>query len=153
MTIHSLERTDDARVVSGLLARSVLSYLDDSTGRDKTTLPLKNLFRLLEMYRYDEFSSYRPKQGVLQRQPYTLSRRTTQSCRSGLSSLGEALKAAHKEAFGNQERSEVVDTIERVLTALLGDNGEPTDTPPDATQRDKTVMFLRALSRRVQSAD
>lgn len=66
MTVISRHGGDDTKIVARRFAALAMSYLDDpAKARGRTAkIPLQNIYRLLEMYRYDAFAD-EGRRGVL----------------------------------------------------------------------------------------
>ncbi len=58
MSIMSLQRTGDSGLTYKLFSSLISTYIDsrESTKKSMMLIPLGNIFRLLEMYRYDAFT-------------------------------------------------------------------------------------------------
>lgn len=141
MTIHSRESRVDARVTSGLLARSVLASLGTNE-RGSETDAIGNLVRLLEMYRHEAFSS--PSyQGILERKSLDSIRHFPASHAHSMGLVEAALRKAHTRAFDLRSREEVVDILEGTLRAFS--EGQNIDVAN--LERTKTFLsyFLEAL--------
>lgn len=145
MAIHSLATGSDPKVVCGLLAREALkafsgqvAYTDEAPEYAFFT----NLIRLLELYRYDLFAGLSPK-GILVRQ--RAARRSTQNVADqNMSPVKTALELAHREIFGERPTEEVVEFLQRVLTAVR--DGQPRSDDDVATVR----RFIETFGSRLK---
>jgi hypothetical protein len=114
MAIHSRQSRVDARITSGLLARSVLAYLGNANAGQESDA-LGNMFRLLEMYRHRAFSS--PNyHGILERNPLDVAHHISASHSQSMGIVESALERAHAQAFQAQPRDEVVNILGRSST-------------------------------------
>lgn len=66
MTLISRHGEDDTKIVARRFAMLAMSYLDDPRKAKSRTakIPIQNIYRLLEMYRYDAFAD-EGRRGVL----------------------------------------------------------------------------------------
>jgi len=82
-------------------------------------VPIENLFRLLEMYRYDAFSD-EERPGVLD-----IHSNPAPACEPWHIRIEQALETAKRQVYGERTREEVVAELERVLRWIvsIGDAG------------------------------
>lgn len=129
MAIHSLASGSDPRVVCGVLAREALKAFQHQappSDQSRHYVFFTNLIRLLELYRYDLFSDFRPR-GILVREHSD--RPSGQAATAeNMNAVRDALQAAHRQVFGNQSIEEVVEFLQAVLAAVRdGDDRPPAD--------------------------
>ncbi len=126
------------------LAIRAVALLDDPTGPEDD-VELQNIFRLLEMYRYDEFLDVVPR-GVLE---LDQTGPRARDIRIEGESLKRALDNASETAFPGQPRINVVDTLEGLLAALAQ---KAADRVLDAATAARAKVFFERLASNLQPA-
>lgn len=138
MSIISLRHEDQSDLLCKRFAYLASTYMDapEQVRGSEAEVPLENLFRLLQMFRYNAFAdSARP--GVLALrglvQPEVRIPEQTWHIK-----IEAALAAALKEAFGSAASKE--DAIDEIQSSLrwLATNTDP--PPQDALDRARTFM-------------
>ena len=122
-----------------ILARRAAALLQNpSTANDEVAL--QNIYRLLEMYRYDEFVDVAPR-GVL-----ALEQGSSMVDESDVEAdtLKRALDAAREEAYPGQTKASVVDALEGLVKAIAQQAGEMRDA---ASARNFFELLARNLQR------
>lgn len=121
MSIYTAKRESDPSVMSGILATAALERLDKREKDDRIKRAyLDSLMWLLDMYRFDAFSTPEP-QGILERVP--LSEPGIQPPESGLQRVKNALVAAHQAAYPDLSKDQVVAELKRVFLRVLENHG------------------------------
>jgi len=144
MAIHSLERRSDPRVVCGLLASSVLKRLGHPGKDEDFAVFLRNLIRLLELYRFGTFSEHKHR-GILQRGPLGANKSSDSFSSEAMSAVKDALEQAHKEVFGDQSSEYVANYLTGIFESLeTGQHVEPDDL-------ELARRFLEVLNVRIQA--
>lgn len=121
MSISSSFRVDDSTALAKQFASMTAGYIDNppNTEADPATLvPLENVFRLLEMFRYDAFAD-ESHEGVLAMnapdQMYSL-RVETQPWHV---QIAQALQTALLQAYEGQSKDEAIDELQDGIRELV----------------------------------
>lgn len=117
MALISMYERDNSRTVYRILAESAVKCLDDPQLCTQEKIPLTNLARLLERYRYDAFSDH-VALGVLE--VFRSKNTSSESSRSvrHMEGVIAALEAAHAHVYGNLPKDDLVQTLQAVLSKL-----------------------------------
>jgi hypothetical protein len=130
-----LEQSDGlARRFAFLAAR----YFDEpSEARTPAAkIPLENLFRMLQMFRYDAFSD-EPRGGILELEGFGDPSRTEQHEEGWHLKMQAAIATALAEIFGGASKEDAVTQVQSSLSWLATSND-----PPPQEVRDRTKAFL-----------
>jgi hypothetical protein len=106
-------------------------------------IPLENLFRMLQMFRYDAFSD-EPRSGILELEGFSDQNRAIKGEEFWHQRIQAAISTAVAEVFGATPRDEAVSQIQSALTWLATDKDPP---PVDVRQRSRHFLerFRAAL--------
>lgn len=116
MAIISRLEDDHSDVVCKSYAGQALKFLNDGVpSTAEAGVPLANLFRLLEMYRYDAFQDER-RSGVLALADF--GKPAVSARRPWFVHIKAALDKALLAAFGNAPKDKVVEELQKVLQEL-----------------------------------
>jgi len=145
MTIGYLLQPDQSGQLAKRFAHLASSYLDQPEDAQKlgATIPLENLFRILEMLRYEAFSD-EPSGGIISFESVEspLERQQREAWHTEIrQALGEALTGS----FGEVPRDQAIGQVQSVLRWLASG----TNAPPDATIA-TTRDFLRRFEELLQ---
>lgn len=122
MSIISVYEIDNSSFLCKRFASLATSYFDEPSVA-KTSLaqvPLENLFRILEMYRYDAFSD-ESRIGVLaigDAEDYPTVGHTESTWHTAIK---EALDIAMHDTFGEMSKDQAVSELQEALRSLVGD--------------------------------
>lgn len=130
MTIISSYETDQSTALAKRFAALAAGYLDDpgAAKMEAAKVPLENLFRMFEMYRYDAYAD-ESRRGVL---ALAAPRRRTASQRSSSgwhTSIAMALDKALAVTFSATAKEDAIEALEMSLRRLAsGVNLSPEGT-------------------------
>lgn len=141
MSIVSLRREDQSDVLCKRFAYLTAEYIDapEQARKSEAQVPLENLFRLLQMFRYDAFAdSARPGilalRGIAQPEMHMAEQPWHER-------IEVALSAALLEAFGpNTPKEAAIDEVQSLLR-WLATNGDP----PSIESRCRAKAFMGRL--------
>ena len=142
MSIISVYETDKSDILYKRFASLASTYLDEpETAKTPTAqVPLENLYRLFEMYRYDAFADQN-RSGVL-----AIDKINTISLSSveeeWHTKIKQALSNAISIAYENDQKDEAIDKIETVLKSLA--NKDAVNGDPDLQEQAK-IFFERFI--------
>ena len=142
MSIISLHYQDHSDTLCGRFAMLVSSYLDspEEARKPGAAIPLENLFRVLQMYRYDSFADER-RSGVLALEGIDEMPSLTADDESWHLRIQNAMSSALSSAFGATPKEQAIPQIQSTLRWLATDKEVPST---DVRARAKT--FLELLS-------
>jgi hypothetical protein len=103
---------------------------------------LQNIYRLLEMYRFNAFVGYSPR-GVLEVQE---TRRRPEVNAVDGEALKHALDIAKDAVFPNDNKQDVVLKLEQLVSAVAG------QVTPDPGELQKARQFFREVATALQAA-
>jgi len=106
-------------------------------------IPLENLFRMLQMFRYDAYSD-EPRSGVLELRGLEQQSTATAIDELWHQQIESALKKALAQAFGDTPKGQAIEEIQSVLAWLAIDGVAPPDAAR-ARSRQFLERFLAAL--------
>ena len=144
MSIISTFEVDNSAALAKRFAYLAAGYLESpSTARKESAqVALENLYRLLEMFRYDSFED-ESRRGVLAFEGLESNAKASFRATSWHSSIESALRKSLDEAFGHVQKDVAIDQLQACLRSLV--KGEPLQA--DAAQRAKG--FLSAFETSV----
>jgi hypothetical protein len=116
--------------------------LDNPQAASDDEVSLQNIYRLLEMYRFDSFVAYSPK-GILEGQDL---RRQTDVNASAGTLLKRALDQAKERVFPALDRQHAVELLERTISAIAG------SAPPNPAELQHTKRFFEELATALKPA-
>jgi hypothetical protein len=125
MSVAYLLQPDQSRPLAKRFAHLATSYFDrlDAARKPDARIPLENLFRLLEMFRYDAFSD-EPSGGIVNLDhfevPLELQDRDTWHAE-----IRQALVDAFAASFGQIPKERAIGDVQAVLRWLSSGNNEP----------------------------
>ena len=90
-------------------------------------IPLENLFRLLQMFRYDAFSD-EPRSGVLELTPLRDHTEQLALETDWHTHIGAALEAAFGDVFHGASKDDAVGEVQSALTWLVTNTNEPSES-------------------------
>ncbi len=121
MSIMSAFRQDDSSAMYKRFAYLVATYVDqpEVAVTPVAQIPLENIFRLLEMYRYDAFKDEN-RSGVLASRSFSGKSMPRQS-KAWHINIQQALTQSLNNVFGNVPSNQAIDELENVLRGLAND--------------------------------
>lgn len=142
MSTTSLIDIEQSEGLAKRFASIATSYFDEPQ-QAKTLaaqIPLENLFRMLQMFRYEAFSD-EPRSGILRVEALTDQHRP--SIDEGLwhHKLEAAIRAALGEVFSGISREDAVTQVQASLSWLATDKDAP-----DQVARQRSKTFLERFS-------
>lgn len=120
MSIISTFEADNSVALARRFAALTASYLDDPSAaqRNIAKIPLENLFRLLEMFRYQAFAD-EPRRGVLAMEGVSEESVVLSSSESNwYSEIDAALRTALASTFNSMSQNEAIDELQDDLRGL-----------------------------------
>lgn len=145
MSTVSFLQADRSDLLAKRFAYLASTYFDhpEDAREPAAKIPLENLFRMLQMFRYDAFSD-EPRSGVLELRGLDQHCNLTGSDQLWHQQIESALKTALAEAFGNTPKGEAIENVQSVLAWLAVDGPAPSD---DVRTRSRKFLerFLAAL--------
>lgn len=122
MSIISAYEADNSSFLCKRFASLATSYFDEpSVAKDPVALvPLENLFRILEMYRYDAFSD-ESRMGVLalgDPEDHSIIGQAESNWHTGIKG---ALDSAMRDTFGEMPKDTAVSELQEALRSLVRD--------------------------------
>ena len=146
MSIISVYEADRSGMMYKRFASLASSYLDtpEEARRPTDHVPLENLFRLLEMYRYDAFSD-ESRTGILAIENANDHFVMHPAENVWHTNIKNALNGAIQTVFVNTPKDQAVEELEETLRSL-SNNG---DIEPDNLERAKSFFkkFLEELNK------
>ncbi|RST51279.1 hypothetical protein [Variovorax sp. MHTC-1] len=120
MSIISLLPGDDSDMLCKRYASDVSRYFSEPGGARVTLaqVPLENVFRVLEMYRYDAFADEHRK-GVLALETGEPEYLHAGGFKDWYVNIQDALERAKAEVFGSVDKEQVVTTLQDSLRQLV----------------------------------
>ncbi len=120
MSIISSYEIDNSAALAKRFASLTRSYFENpSAAKDRSAqVPLENIFRMLEMFRYGSFED-ETRRGVLVLQGLEDEPRRTLNDSSWHSRIEAALKDAMTEVYGDFQKDEVINQLEDSLRWLV----------------------------------
>jgi hypothetical protein len=141
MSLLGLDHTDRLAKRFASLATQYLDTPNDAQ-TDAAKIPLENLFRLLQMYRYDAFSD-EPRSGVLELRPLLDASDVFGREDNWHKQIGTALDVALNDVFKGAPREEAVSQVQSALCWLVTNANEP---PQEVRERAKAFFARFATS-------
>lgn len=146
MSTMSLLAMDHSDQLARRFAIQASSYIarPNEAQNEAAKIPLENLFRLLQMFRYQAFSD-EPRSGVLEFRPLCDQPESLGMENEWHGQIAGALDQALHEVFGNTaNREHAVAELQAALSWLATNTNEPT---PDARNRAKAFFdkFVASL--------
>ena len=129
MSIISSYEVDNSAALARRFASLAREYFENPAAAKNTSaqVPLENIFRLLEMFRYGSFED-ETRSGVLALQSLEPERASPLNDTSWHTTIEVALKRAVSEAYGNVDKTEAIDQLEDSLRWLATGKKVPEDT-------------------------
>lgn len=150
MSIISAYESDKSDLLYKRFAFLASSYLDTpyKAAEQAAQVPLENLYRLLEMYKYDAFSD-ESRSGILAVENTNNFNTLPSSENSWHENIKKALNNAMHESFKGVEKNNAIEELEDNLRFL----SKKTKIEPDSLSRTKNFFsqFLQELDK-VQDA-
>jgi hypothetical protein len=141
MSITSSFRVDDSTALAKQFATMAAEYVDNppNTETDPATLvPLENVFRLLEMFRYDAFAD-ESREGVLAMNAPDQLYRVRVETKPWHEQIAQALQAALLQAYAGQPKEAAIDELQDGIRFLVQRH------PLDAHVAGRAKTFFTAL--------
>ena len=141
MSITSSFRVDDSTALAKQFASMAAGYVDNppNTEADPTALvPLENVFRLLEMFRYDAFAD-ESREGVLALNVPDQIYRVRIETKPWHEQIAQALQAALKQAYDGQQKEAAIDELQNGIRELVNSHRL------DANVANRAKTFFTAL--------
>lgn len=140
MSIISMLEADRSGAICKAYADLTVAYLEhgglDVASKESAQVPLANLFRLLEMYKYEAFSDERPN--AVLAVDTDISDGFSADASPWHVAIRLALDAAAEHAFKNVARENLVEELQQTLRGLVG-QGQVVASP-------RSVDFFKTLS-------
>lgn len=135
MSVISTYEIDNSAALAKRFAALTTEYFDNPVAAkaDFAKVPLENIFRMLEMFRYGSFSD-ESRHGVLALGNVDLKHQRPVSTSTWHSSIENALDRAYTTVYGNLPKEEAVDQLQASLR-WLAIGKQPVD--PQALQKAK----------------
>ena len=121
MSITSSFRVDDSTELAKQFASIAAGYIDNppDTEEDPAALvPLENVFRLLEMFRYDAFSD-ESREGVLAMNAPDQIYRMRVETKPWHEQIVQALEVALQQTYGNQAKEAAIEELQGGIRELV----------------------------------
>jgi hypothetical protein len=122
MSITSSFRVDDSTALAKQFASKAAGYIDnppDTEADPAALVPLENVFRLLEMFRYDAFAD-ESREGVLaMNAPDQIYRMRVQT-KPWHELIAQALQVALQQAYAGQPKEAAIDELQGGIRELVG---------------------------------
>ena len=146
MSIISLLPGDDSDVLCKRYASEVSRYFSEPSGASLplAQVPLENVFRVLEMYRYDAFADEHRK-GVLALEAGEPDYLHAGGFKDWYVNIKRALEQTKTEVFGSVDKEQVVSTLQDSLRQLVAGK---VDTDID----DRCHRFFRRFSEQLPTS-
>lgn len=143
MTLLSMYKRDDSRMVYRILAEEAVRFFDHPQAGTENKILFINLARLLERYRYNAFS-YDVAPGILE---VFKTENDTQHTNFGVArrkvDMIPALETARAHAYGTLSRDDMVQSLKTLLAQLS--SSEVPDDPNTKENIAKARRFFEAL--------
>lgn len=142
MSIISTYKTDKSDILYKRFASLAATYLDEPEAAKTSTaqIPLENLYRLFEMFRYDAFADQN-RSGILAINAINnISSNSVQE--EWHIKIKRALSKAIDVAYSSHRKDKAIDEIESVLKGLANEGSENDD--PNSQEQAK-VFFNRFI--------
>jgi len=151
MALISMYERDNSRTVYRILADQAVKCFDNPSIGAEEKIPLANLARLLERYRYDAFSDH-VALGILEalsakNSALGADSRTAVRHMEGVIS---ALEAAHARVYGGISREDLVRTLQDLLARIASSSG--IDEPETRQKLENARRFFVAFAEGLKSA-
>jgi hypothetical protein len=143
MTIASMIQSDHSELLAKRFAHLATAYLDQPKDalEPSARIPLENLFRILEMLRYDAFSD-EPTSGIVNSKPLEFSLECQQQ--PWHTEIKQALGTAISENFKAASQEQAIGEIQGVLRWLASGKDKP-GVPVIGTTRNFLQRFEQLL--------
>jgi len=141
MSITSSFRVDDSTALAKQFAFMAAGYVDNppNTEADPTALvPLENVFRLLEMFRYDAFSDEN-REGVLAINAPDQIYRMRVETKPWHEQIAQALQAALGQAYAGEPKEAALNELQDGIRELVRSH------PLDVNVANRAKSFFTAL--------
>lgn len=141
MSIASSFRVDDSTALAKQFASMAAGYVDNppNTEIDPTALvPLENVFRLLEMFRYDAFAD-ESREGVLAMNAPDQIYRVRVETKPWHDQIAHALQTALQQAYAGQQKEVAIDELQNGIRELVKSH------PLNANVANRAKTFFTAL--------
>lgn len=141
MSIISFYKTDDSNALYKRFASLACSYVDqpEIASTPVAQIPLENLFRLFEMYRYDAFVDEN-RRGVLALDSFNEELTPSMHQISWHTDIEKALSTAINNTFVQHSKEEAIDELEGVLQHLANQSNLTADKQVHAKQFFKSFI-------------
>lgn len=141
MSITSSFRVDDSTALAKQFASMAAGYIDNppNTEADPSALvPLENVFRLLEMYRYDAFAD-ESREGVLAMNAPDQIYRMRVETKPWHEQIVQALQTALLQAYAGQSKEAAIEELQGGIRELVRRH------PLDSSVANRAKTFFTAL--------
>ncbi len=146
MSLITMIELDDSKTLCGLLATKTLECLNrvpHPTPAETELVMLTNIFRILQMYRYDTFSDYSP-QGILDAIESDTRLPVAGVPKPWFVDVKQALDAALQSVnAANKPKERVIEDVQGVLTEIAEGN------QPDPLLAGQAKQFFQEFSERL----
>ncbi|MCU7805766.1 MAG: hypothetical protein KZQ92_01855 [Candidatus Thiodiazotropha sp. (ex Lucinoma borealis)] len=141
MSISSSFRVDDSTALAKQFASMAAGYFDNppnTKANPAALVPLENVFRLLEMFRYDAFAD-ESREGVLAMDAPDQIYRLRAETKPWHEQIAQALQIALQQAYdANQQKEAAIDELQNGIRELVRSH-HPDD---DVANRAKTFFTV-----------
>ena len=143
MSLIDLDQSDGLAKRFAYLATTYFNEPDEAKTQ-AAKIPLENLFRMLQMFRYDAFSD-EPRSGILDLEGFGDQNRTARVEDQWHRKIRAAISSALGEVFAGVSQDEALTNVQSTLTWLATNKNPP---PPDVQARTRAFFerFGAALS-------
>src|ERR1700733_7256598 len=124
MSIISTYQVDNSGSLAKQFAATVAGFFDnaDAARSVSAKVPLENLFRMLEMFKYDAFAD-ESRRGVLALDVFTSNLRHRSDTSQWHAKIKEAMTRSLNESFNQVAKEQAIDQLQDSLRSLA--KGEP----------------------------
>lgn len=145
MSISSSFRVDDSTALAKQFASMTAGYFDNppNTKANPTALvPLENIFRLLEMFRYDAFAD-ESREGVLAMDAPDMIYRLRVETKPWHNEIALALQIALQQAYVDKQKEAAIDELQNGIRQLVKSHH------PDKGVANRAKTFLSVLNEQL----
>ena len=143
MSIISSHGVDNSSARARRFAALATSYLNDPVAAksDTAKVPLENLFRILEMFRYNAFAD-QPRRGVLALEGFGSRHSPRPVDPMWRTTIARALQSSLDASFGAVPKEQAIEELQESLRKLSVDG----EVPKDKAEKVKTFLGTLATA-------
>lgn len=145
MSIVSSYHEDNSASLAKRFAALAAGYLEnppDVKQKPAVMVPLENVFRMLEMFRYDAYGD-ESREGVLAMEASDDPQHATASSKPWHQEIAAALQLAYQAAYGQMPKNQGIDELQSSLRALVKQSAV------DAQINERARTFLTEFESRL----